>query len=142
MSPTPERPHKERKIPESLRLRRLEPSLTVNDVERSLAFYRDVLGFTVSDRWEDEGKLLGAMLVAGAVSIGISQDDFSKGRDRVKGIGFRLWSYTVQDLEALATAIRARGGKVDGPAELPWGGRALTVTDPDGYKLSIAEEEE
>lgn len=142
MPKSPEREHKERRIPESLRLRRLEPSFTVNDVERSLAFYRDVLGFTVKDRWEEGGKVLGAVLVAGAVSIGISQDDFSKGRDRVKGLGFRLWTFTVQDLEALATAIRARGGKVDGPADLPWGGRALTVTDPDGYKLSIAEEQE
>src|SRR4051794_32748403 len=48
-------PARERRqqAPETLRLRSLEPSLTVDDLERSLRFYTDVLGFFAGDRWED-----------------------------------------------------------------------------------------
>jgi lactoylglutathione lyase len=134
--------HAKRQEPENLRLRAAMPSYTVNDLERSLAFYCDILGFFVKDRWEEGGQLVGVELVAGSVSIGLSQDDFSKGRDRVKGVGNRLWCTTAQDVDALAARIRRRGGQLDeGPINAPWGARMLTVTDPDGFKVSIAHGE-
>jgi len=52
-------PRSERSRPESLRLRSLAASLTVNDLARSMAWYRDVLGFTVGERWEEDGKVRG-----------------------------------------------------------------------------------
>ena len=130
----PERRHAE---PESLRLRSLMPSLTVDDVEESHRFYVDGLGFTVQEKWEEEGKLLGLMLVAGSCRLGLSQDDWSKGRDRKKGVGFRVWAETAQDLDALAERLREHGVEHEGPKDEPWGARTLTVTDPDGYKLTL-----
>jgi len=131
-----------RQQPESLRLRSGMPSYTVNDLPRSVAFYRDILGFFVKERWEESGRLVGVEIVAGAVTLGLSQDDFSKGRDRVKGIGHRLWCTTTQDVDALADKIRAGGGRLDeGPVNAPWGARMLTITDPDGFKVSIAHGE-
>lgn len=126
-----------RTAPESLRLRSLSPALTVDDLAASLRFYVDALGFTVEERWEEEGRLQGVMLLAGTCRIGLSQDDWAKGRDRQKGIGFRLFVETAQDLDALAARLREHGVEPDGPAEQPWGGRALTVTDPDGFKLTV-----
>lgn len=123
--------------PESLRLRSLTPSLTVDDLERSRRFYVDGLGFTVHEEWKEEGKVLGLMLVAGSCHLGLSQDDGSKGRDREKGVGFRIWAETAQDLDALAERMRDHGVAPDGPKEEPWGVRTLTVTDPDGYKLTL-----
>jgi lactoylglutathione lyase len=131
----PERRHHEL---ESLRLRSLMPSLTVGDLERSLRFYVDGLGFIVKDRWEEEGKLLGVMLVAGACHFGLSQDDWAKGRDRRKGVGFRVWAETAQDLDALAARLREHGIEHDGPKTEPWGARSLSVTDPDGFTLTFA----
>jgi len=128
---------------DTLRARGLEPSLTVNDVDQSIRFYRDGLGFTVSDEMkDDQGKVQGARFQAGAARLGISQDDFSKGRDRLKGIGVRLWIETEQDLEALAKRAREFGITLDnGPGPLPWGPIAFAVTDPDGYKLTITQPE-
>ena len=123
--------------PESLRLRSLSPALTADDLERSVRFYVDGLGFTVRERWEEEGKLLGVMLVAGSCQIGLSQDDWAKGRDRQKGVGFRIFAETAQDLDALAARMREHGVEPDGPKTEPWGSRALTVTDPDGFKLTL-----
>ena len=130
-----------RKEPQTLRLRSASPSFTVNDIEASLAFYRDVLRFTVNERWEEEGRLRGVELVAGTVSLWLSQDDWKKGRDRVKGQGVRIYCTTVQDIDALAEGIKARGGTLaEEPQDRPWGGRDFAVTDPDGFTITIASE--
>lgn len=127
-----------RQKPESLRVRESSFSLTVNDLQRSLRWYRDVLGFTEGERWETDGVLHGVQLKAGAVDLMLNQDDFTKGRDRQKGVGVRLWFSTSQSLDALADLIRARGGSLDyGPDETPWGDRAFGVTDPDGFRITF-----
>src|SRR5438067_625361 len=77
--------HMERrqKNPATLRLRSFQPTFTVDDLERSLRFYTGTLGFIVGERWTDDGgKLRGVMLKAGACELGLSQDDWAKGRDR------------------------------------------------------------
>jgi len=130
-----------RRQPESLRLRSASPSLTVADVEKSRAFYRDQLGFVEKERWEQDGVLRGVELAAGSVTVWLSQDDWKKGRDRVKGQGFRLYCGTTQDVDALATRIQARGGVLtEEPKDQPWGGRAFSLVDPDGFAITIATE--
>jgi catechol 2,3-dioxygenase-like lactoylglutathione lyase family enzyme len=128
-----------RRQPESLRLRSAGPSLTVNDLGASRAFYRDILGFVEGELWERDGVVRGVELVAGAVRFWIGQDDWKKGRRRVKGVGFRIWCETTQDVDTIAARIDARGGKLsEGPMDQPWGGRELTVTDPDGFLITIS----
>jgi predicted enzyme related to lactoylglutathione lyase len=127
-----------RRQPESLRLRSAGPSFTVNDLQASLAFYRDALGFTVGERWQKDGMLLGVELVAGSIRFWIGQDDWMKGRDRVKGQGFRVYCGTLQDLDAIAARVHAFGGSLtEGPKDQEWG-RELTVTDPDGFVITIS----
>jgi uncharacterized glyoxalase superfamily protein PhnB len=124
-----------------LRLTAASPSFTVNDVEKSLAWYRDVLGFTVGDRWESEGKLMGVELSAGDVLFMIAQDDWKKGRDRVKGEGMRLYCDTAQDVDRIAARIKAAGGTLaQEPKDQPWGTRDLSVDDPDGFKITIGKD--
>jgi uncharacterized glyoxalase superfamily protein PhnB len=138
----PRRPARQaRRQPESLRLRSASPSFTVNDVEKSLAWYRDVLGFTVKDRWEQDGRLLGAEMVAGSTLFMIGQDDWKKGRDRVKGEGFRIYCTTVQDVDRLAAQVQARGGKLtQEPRDQSWGARDFALADPDGFQITISGE--
>jgi lactoylglutathione lyase len=128
-----------RKLPETLRLRSISPSLTVNDLQASLSWYRDILGFTAGERWEHDGKLAGIEILAGSVSFYLSQDDWKKGRDRVKGEGFRLHCTTAQKVDKLAEEIRKRGGRLlEEPHDEPWGERAFAVVDPDGFKITIS----
>lgn len=129
----------ERKQPEALRLRTAMPALTVADLEASIAWYRDVLGFGVVDEYRHEGKVVGASLIAGNVSFMLGQDDFAKGRDREKGVGFRLYCQTAQDIDEIARDIKARGGTLlQEPTDQPWGSRDMAVEDPDGFKISIS----
>jgi uncharacterized glyoxalase superfamily protein PhnB len=130
-----------RRQPESLRLRSASPSFTVNDIERSLAFYRDVLGFAEKNRWEQGGVLHGVELIAGKVSFWLGQDDWKRGRNRAKGQGFRIYCGTTQDIDTLARQIEERGGTLaERPKDQPWGGRDFAVIDPDGFKITIASE--
>jgi hypothetical protein len=42
----------------------------------------EALGFVVSQRWEDKGTLIGVMMQAGTLMLGLNQNDWKKGRDR------------------------------------------------------------
>jgi uncharacterized glyoxalase superfamily protein PhnB len=125
----------------SLALSSASPSYTVNDLDKSLAWYRDVLGFGVEEKWEMEGKVVGVSLKAGDVSFMIGQDDWKKGRDRKKGEGFRIYCATKKNVDDLAKRIESKGGRLDqGPTDQPWGVRDISLTDPDGFKITIANE--
>jgi uncharacterized glyoxalase superfamily protein PhnB len=126
--------------PETLRLRKLTPGFTASDLARSMAFYRDVLGFVIGDEWRENGNLTGCEIHAGAVTFMLNQDDFAKGRDRQKGVGARIWCHTAQDLDRLAAEIKARGGVLDQePQDMPWGDRVFMLSDPDGFKFTFVQ---
>ncbi len=129
----------EREQPETLRLKQAMPAMTVNDLAKSVAWYRDVLGFIVVEEHEMDGQVVGASLRAGAVDILLGQDDFKKGRDRVKGVGMRLYCTTGQDVDELAERIKAAGGELAAePTNQPWGARDFAIQDPDGFLISIS----
>ncbi len=123
----------------TLNLSGVMPAITVSDLGASIAWYRDVMGFVVAREIEHEGQRVAAMIGAGSVQFMLGQDDFAKGRDRQKGIGFRLYCVSEQDIDELAAGIKARGGTLDQePTDQPWGARDLAVSDPDGFKITIS----
>ncbi len=125
--------------PQTLRLRDARIGLTVNDITRSLAWYRDVLGWYVKEEWHDEGKLMGATIVAGAATIYLGQDDWKKGRDRKKGEGTRIYCTYGGDLDELAARIKAHGGVLTHePKDEPWGERDFGIRDPDGFNITFS----
>ncbi len=132
---TPDR----RKSPlETLRLRSTNPLFTVSDLKRSVRFYTEVLGFVIDEEYKSGGVLQGVMLKAGVCQLGLSQDDWAKGRDRQRGAAVRIWCTTAQDIDALAKRIKARGHALtQEPTEESWGGRGIALDDPDGFHLSI-----
>jgi catechol 2,3-dioxygenase-like lactoylglutathione lyase family enzyme len=133
------RVHQDRKQPESLRLQSAGPSFTVDNIDKSVAFYRDVLGFTFKDKWEEDGVLKGVEVVAGSVTFWLAQDDWKKGRGRVKGEGFRISCVTIQDIDVLAARVRSTGTALaEEPKDQPWGGRYFAVRDPDGFLITIS----
>ena len=116
----------------------ISPSLTCNDLDKSLRFYTEGLGFGIDEQYEMDGKVVGVMMKAGYAHLGISQDDFAKGRDRKKGVGLRFYIPTAQDINDLASRAQAAGIKLDeGPAKLDCGPDAFTLSDPDGFKITI-----
>jgi uncharacterized glyoxalase superfamily protein PhnB len=118
----------------------LVPNLTVDDLQQSITFY-ERLGFGIDERWEDQGVLLGVILRAGVFRIGLSQDDWKKGRDRRKGVGMRIFIGTGQDIDALAARAKGAGLVLDTDVhDTPWGSRAFELTDPSGFRLTVSSE--
>jgi uncharacterized glyoxalase superfamily protein PhnB len=124
----------------ALQAKTIAPSITVDDIQKSIAFFEG-LGFGVEERWEDGGVLQGVMLRAGEARIGLSQDDWKKGRDRKKGVGMRIFIDTAQDVDAIAARAKAAGIKLDAePHDTEWGTRAFEVTEPTGFLLTIGSQ--
>jgi uncharacterized glyoxalase superfamily protein PhnB len=117
------------------------PGITVDDLNKSIAFYEG-LGFQVTDRWnDDQGALIGVMIQAGQLQIGLNQDDWKKGRNRQKGVGFRLHIETTQNIDEIAARAKAAGIALDvEPFDTPWKTRQFELTDPTGFKLTVSSE--
>jgi uncharacterized glyoxalase superfamily protein PhnB len=125
----------------SLNATNLGCSLTCKDVAASVRWYEQVLGFTVAHPFENEGKLVGAVITAGNIRIVLNQDDGKLGWDRIKGQGFYLQINVASaaDVDAAAERIRSAGGQLlSEPADRPWGARVFQFLDPDGFKLGIS----
>jgi uncharacterized glyoxalase superfamily protein PhnB len=123
-----------------LQLKTLMPSLTVDDLQKSIAFFEG-LGFAVDERWEDGGVLHGVSLRAGETQIGLNQDDWKKGRERQKGVGLRLYMNTTQNIDQVAARAKKAGVALDSePHDTEWGSRAFDVTEPSGFKLTISSQ--
>jgi uncharacterized glyoxalase superfamily protein PhnB len=92
----------------------------------------------VDEEWKEDGKLRGVSLTAGKVTLMIGQDDWKKGRDRMKGQGFRMYFETETSVDALAEGIAKRGGTLESlPENQPWGYRDFSMADPDGFKITF-----
>jgi uncharacterized glyoxalase superfamily protein PhnB len=114
------------------------PSLTVNNLQQSLDFFSG-LGFEVEDRWEQDGRLMGAMLKAGDARLGLSQDDGKKGMNRTKGVGMRIYIEAADDIDQVAERAKKSGVALTRePHDTEWGSRAFEVTEPSGFLLTIS----
>ena len=137
---TTESSNTERAQPEALRGRNLNASLTVNNLDTSLAWYRDIFGFHVEREFERDGRKMAVSLKAGSVAILLAQDDGAKGANRVKGEGFSMMIVTAQDVDQLAAGIKQRGGTLDAEPDTRFGRRAFRLHDPDGFKFVVSTE--
>lgn len=125
----------------AIRATTLGCSLTCKDLEASIRFYRDAIGFTVAQTFESDGKVAAAVVAAGDCRIVLNQDDGKLGWDRIKGQGFYLQINVVApaDVDATAARIKAAGGTlVDEPANRSWGVRMFQFKDLDGFKLGVS----
>jgi len=113
------------------------PGFTVSDATASVAWYQNVLGFKLAERWENDGQFQGGSMRLGNVTINIGQDDWKMGRDRIKGQGTRMYIMMGPKIDKYADQIKARGGTLDHDPQDGWGMRVFGITDPDGYKLTF-----
>jgi predicted enzyme related to lactoylglutathione lyase len=112
-------------------IQRNTPELFVRDVEETIRFYTETLGFELEGRMpEDHSKPVEwAMVAGGNASFMFQKPDSPK---QANGVVFYL---AVDDADATIQELRARGASVEGPVDQFYGYREATVTDPSGYKL-------
>jgi lactoylglutathione lyase len=114
--------------------------LFVADLERSVAFYRDVIG--VPFRLEGDGYVEFATQGArfGLYDRNRLEELTGQGTDLPRAPGGEV-VFLVGDVDAEAARLRAAGATIlSGPVDRAWGHRTLHVEDPDGFVVELAEE--
>ncbi|MDR1709479.1 MAG: lactoylglutathione lyase [Candidatus Accumulibacter sp.] len=125
-------------------MRILHTMIRVGDLERSIAFYTDVLGMRLLRRQDyPEGRFTLAFLgycdesEGAAVELTYNWD--TKSYDI--GNGFGHVAVSVDDARAACAKIKEKGGKVTREAGPMKHGTTVIafVEDPDGYKIELIE---
>ena len=118
-------------------VKQVVPFLRVSEMERSVRFYIDGLGFTMKHEWVPEGKLRWCWLTRGGASL-MLQEFLKEGPSAPQGKlgeGVSL-CFQCEDAVALYREFQSRGIE----AAEPFVGNSMWVTvlnDPDGYKLDF-----
>ncbi|MGI8996596.1 MAG: VOC family protein [Pyrinomonadaceae bacterium] len=104
--------------------------LEVNKLADSVEFYRDQLDFELlSETPEAEPPM--ATLQAGRLKIMLAEQPLTMAR---RGRGVHLF-FGVTDVDEYYTRLTERGVDVTPPGDEGWGGRFITLEDPDRYRL-------
>jgi uncharacterized glyoxalase superfamily protein PhnB len=120
------------------------PNLLVRDLDRSTAFYRDVLGFSVLATVPEQSPFVFVWMQRDGVNVFLN-DAASAGQEyptlRGKAIGGSLTIYiTLSGVDDYFKTVSPRAA-IEAPLETkPYGMREFAVVDPDGYVLTFAEE--
>lgn len=121
---------------------KLTPNLMVEDVDRTVDFYRDVLGFTLAATAPEERPFDWAMVSSGSAEL-MFQSRASLGGEvpalRDRKIGGALTLYVeVDDVEALYERIKDRLPIVVDMHDTFYGAREFAAQDCNGYILGFA----
>src|SRR5258707_12780706 len=104
--------------------------LEVNNMEDSLSFYHDRLGFEI------ESNNLGAEPPMASVRAGSLRITLVQQIETMLKRGRRVhFVLGISDVDQFHDELRTRGVQVGQPADEGWGGRFVSLQDPDGYRL-------
>jgi lactoylglutathione lyase len=124
-------------------LKKLTPNLIVSNVEQSIGFYRDVLGFTVTATVPEVTPYVFAAVSSGPVEVFLNAPEpavaeYPAFKDRPIGGTLTLFMEVVGIHEAYAS-LRDKVPVVM-PLEKKWYGvTEFAFADPDGYLITFAE---
>ena len=104
--------------------------LEVNSLEESLVFYQNVLGFDVESIGLNSEPPM-ARLRGGELRITLAQHLETMLR-RGRGVHFFIG---VEDVDQFYEQLIERGADVLPPVDEGWGGRFITLEDPDKYRF-------
>jgi uncharacterized glyoxalase superfamily protein PhnB len=125
------------------RITKITPNLVVSDVERSLEFYRDVLGFSVAVTVPERAPYVFASVRSGSVEVYLNAPEpayaeYPAFEGRSIGGTFTLF-LEVEEIARAHADLKDRVTIVM-PLEKKWYGiTEFAIVDPDGYVITFAE---
>ena len=125
----------------STRLTDLIPILICENVQRSIAFYCEVLDFEIVHRMDDVGKTGWASLVNGSAQIMLGSATYLPEPKKTDGKYPQVQYYFYpEDVEALRESITEKNYPVTELAVRFYGMKEFELTDPDGHMLIFGQE--
>lgn len=132
-----------------MKLTDVVPNLIVSDIDRSAAFYRDVLGFSVVATVPEQGPLVFAWVQRDEISVflntaaGVAPDYPSLAARPIGGTATLFMTLEAEDIrtgiDAMFAAV-SRGAQVVMPLKDQfYGMREFAIEDPDGYVVILAQ---
>ena len=126
-------------------MKNIIPALAVADIEKSVEFYSEVLGFDVTFTLPGEdGKLVHASIQRGESMVMFGKLDASNPHNQGQlGAGVALYATVAEneDIDAYFLQVMDAGATViQEPTDQFWGSRDWIIADPDGYLLWIGKE--
>ena len=124
-------------------VKKLTPNLIVSNVERSLAFYESVLGFTRAMTVPDQSPFVFASVTSGPVEIFFNDratvtKETPHFADRTIA-GGNMMFIELEGIDRYLDEIKDRV-KIVMPIVTQWYGmREFAIEDPDGYVITFAE---
>lgn len=115
-------------------VRQLKPLLAVQNIQRSVEFYRDRLGFALTGEAENEGKMFWCSLERGGAAIMLQQAEEEDGPAKGRGRGISFY-FICDDADAIYAELTSRGLKLSPPSVAYYGMKQVVVPEPDGYYL-------
>ena len=112
------------------------PFFFVSNLEQSIRYYVDGLGFEMINQWIDQGKLRWCWLQHGGAALMLQQFPKTWVPEGKLGQGVSVW-FQCRDALSIYHDLTARAIQIS----RPFVGNAMWVTtlsDPDGYKLHFA----
>ena len=104
------------------------------DFDKSLQFYRDVLGWSVTEEWGDAKEGRGAILSGGGVKVVIAE------RHEGEAVQERPQLHLdIHDIDKRFKTLPKGAHVVTGPEATHWGTRWFVVHDPDGNPIAFEE---
>jgi catechol 2,3-dioxygenase-like lactoylglutathione lyase family enzyme len=109
--------------------------LAVPDLEKSAAYYRDILGFAV--RWEEASDWRLVERDGVRIMLGHCPNDAPPAE-----LGSHNWFgyLEVDGVDALYAELAARGAACSSPKDAHYGMREIVVTTADGHRIVFAQE--
>ncbi len=124
-----------------MRLTRLTPMLICEDVQASIRFYAEVLGFTVTSRMDNIGRSGWAMLGQGGVELMLASSQEVPPSAKVQGrYPQALYYFYPADVVALRESIVERGYPCGELVVRFYGMKEFEVVDPSGHVLWFGQE--
>lgn len=122
----------------------IDLGIVVCDAERSLAFYRDLLGFEMQGTMPMPGGGTMYRLLCGTTTLKLVHTDPAPahpvGGPITAACGYRYFTITVGNLAEVTEGCKSAGHKVTvGPVELRPGVTISIVEDPDGNLVEFLQ---
>ena len=116
------------------KVRELIPLIWVKDIEATVSFYRDRLGFQMAASWEEDGKLNWCRMERDGAALMFQKPHHGHINLDARPRGVILY-FICDDAEAMYTDLMARGLTPKPPTTVSYGMRQVTVFDPNGYEV-------